>query len=102
MTYRGNRAVIYRTEPGAEGLGTLPWVRIARKGTAIEGVAVRRGGGGDAPDLKHVSMRLPGAVAVAGAVDIGGVGGGGGETSEVGFCWLPGTKGRLRGISGRL
>lgn len=56
LTYRGDRAVIYRTEAGAEGLGTLPWVRIARTGTAIEGVAVLVG---DAPDLKHVSMRLP-------------------------------------------
>ena len=56
LTYRGNRAVIYRTEPGAEGLGTLAWVRFARKGPAIEGVAVLVG---DAPDLKHVSMRLP-------------------------------------------
>lgn len=56
LTYRGERAVVYRTEAGAEGLETLPWVRIARKGTAIEGVAVLVG---DMPDLQHVSMRLP-------------------------------------------
>ena len=54
LTNRSDRAVVYRTPGGTEGLGTQSWVK--RNDAPIDGVVKLVD---DTPDLVHLVVRLP-------------------------------------------